>query len=91
MAAPEPCRRARLASSSTSPPGCHLCEAALSRSCEVCAACDVSGSRRSTSTAIAELEAAYRERLPVVEVDGDAAFTYFVDRLDALLRAALAS
>jgi glutaredoxin-like protein DUF836 len=26
-----------------------------------------------------ELEARYRERLPVVEIDGRTAFTYFVD------------
>jgi Glutaredoxin-like domain (DUF836) len=30
-----------------------------------------------------DLEARYREQLPVVEVDGELAFTYFVDR-DAL-------
>ena len=35
-----------------------------------------------------ELEARYREHLPVVEVDGERAFTYFVDP-DAL-RARLA-
>ena len=28
---------------------------------------------------VPELEARYRERLPVVEVDGELAFTYFVD------------
>ena len=27
----------------------------------------------------AELESRYRERLPVVEIDGEEAFTYFVD------------
>jgi glutaredoxin len=32
----------------------------------------------------AELEARYREHLPVVEIDGERAFTYFVTR-DALL------
>jgi glutaredoxin-like protein DUF836 len=26
-----------------------------------------------------ELEALYRERIPVVEIDGETAFTYFVD------------
>ena len=31
----------------------------------------------------AELEARHREHLPVVEIDGERAFTYFVDR-DAL-------
>jgi hypothetical protein len=32
-----------------------------------------------------ELEARYRELLPIVEVDGERAFTYFVDA-DALAR-----
>ena len=32
-----------------------------------------------------ELEARYREHLPVVEIDGERAFTYFVDA-DALRR-----
>jgi glutaredoxin-like protein DUF836 len=36
----------------------------------------------------AELEARYREHLPVIEIDGERAFTYFVDA-DAL-RARLA-
>jgi Glutaredoxin-like domain (DUF836) len=37
----------------------------------------------------AELEARYRERLPVVEIDGECAFTYFVapDALAARLAA----
>ena len=58
-------------------PGCHLCDAAL----EVVAAArdelgfelelvDISGDPA--------LEAAYRELLPVVEIDGEQAFTYFV-------------
>lgn len=35
-----------------------------------------------------ELEARYREHLPVVEIDGERAFTYFVDAdaLRALVR-----
>jgi hypothetical protein len=68
--------------------GCHLCEAALSVVDEVCASRDVSV-RTVEIDGVAELEAAYRERLPVVEVDGDVAFTYFVhaDRLGALLDA----
>ena len=37
-----------------------------------------SSSRRSTSTDDPELERRYRERIPVVEVDGEEAFTYFV-------------
>jgi hypothetical protein len=36
----------------------------------------------------AGLEARYRERLPVVEIDGEPAFTYFVDA--EALRARLA-
>jgi hypothetical protein len=30
-------------------------------------------------TGVAELEAAYREWLPVVEIDGERAFVYYVD------------
>ena len=63
-------------------PDCRLCERAL----HVVAAAkdelafelellDISGR--------AELEARYRELLPVVEIDGETAFTYFVDE-DAL-------
>jgi glutaredoxin len=57
--------------------GCHLCEAALEIveaaraelgfSLEVV---DIAGD--------AELERRYRERIPVVEIDGEVAFTYFV-------------
>ena len=36
-------------------------------------------------TGVPELEAAYREWLPVVEIDGERAFVYFVDPA-ALLR-----
>ena len=36
-----------------------------------------------------ELEARFREHLPVVEIDGDLAFTYFVE--PAALRARLAA
>jgi hypothetical protein len=54
--------------------GCHLCERALEVVREVCgddfAVVDVGGD--------AGLEARYRESLPVVEVDGERAFTYFV-------------
>jgi glutaredoxin len=66
--------------------GCHLCDRAL----EVVEAArdelgftlelvDIGGD--------VDLEARYRERLPVVEIDGEAAFTYFVT--PAALRAAL--
>jgi glutaredoxin len=54
--------------------GCHLCERALEVVQEVCgadhAAVDIGGDP--------ELEARYRTSLPVVEVDGERAFTYFV-------------
>ncbi len=58
--------------------GCHLCEAAL----EV-----IEGVRRDVPFELRvvdiggddTLEAAYRELLPVVEVDGERAFTWFVD------------
>ena len=53
---------------------CHLCERALEVVREVCGkdfeAVDIAGD--------ADLEARYRESLPVVEVDGEHAFTYFV-------------
>jgi len=39
-------------------------------------------------TGVPELEAAYREWLPVVEIDGERAFVYFVD--EAALRRRLA-
>ena len=63
--------------------GCHLCEQALAvvREAHAHAAfelevIDISGD--------VELEAEYRTRLPVIELDGVCAFTYFVT-LEALL------
>ncbi len=57
--------------------GCHLCERALEVVTEVRAIhpftldlVDIGGN--------AELEAGYREHLPVIEIDGTRAFTYFV-------------
>ena len=53
--------------------------------------CAPATSSVSTSAAIRELEAAYRASIPVVEIDGERAFTYFVQpealrrRLKALL------
>jgi hypothetical protein len=65
-------------------PGCHLCEAALELVEAVCTelgapleVTDIEGDE--------ELESRYRERIPVVLVDGVEAFTYFVDA-DALRR-----
>ena len=54
--------------------GCHLCErarAVLADSGEPFEEVDITGDP--------ELEAAYREWLPVVEIDGRRAFVYFVD------------
>jgi glutaredoxin len=54
--------------------GCHLCEkarAVLSESGAAFEEVDIGGNP--------ELEAAYREWLPVVEIDGERAFVYFVD------------
>ena len=54
--------------------GCHLCDAALEVVRDVCgdafSVVDITGDP--------VLERAYRERIPVVEVDGRASFTYFV-------------
>ncbi len=54
--------------------GCHLCQAALDVVDRVCAGdferVDIGGDP--------ELEAAYRSSIPVVEVDGERAFTFFV-------------
>ena len=62
--------------------GCHLCEAALEVVQAVCpdevVVVDIGGDPA--------LEAAYRERLPVVEVDGVERFTFFVEP-DALREA----
>ena len=57
--------------------GCHLCERAL----EVVRAAQPELGFELTLVDIggdAGLEARYRERLPVVEIDGEDAFTYFV-------------
>jgi Glutaredoxin-like domain (DUF836) len=63
--------------------GCHLCDSALEAMRDVCgdgfAIVDITGDP--------DLERGYRERIPVVEIDGVTAFTYFVQR-DAL-RAAI--
>jgi glutaredoxin len=54
--------------------GCHLCErarAVLEESQVPFAEVDIGGDP--------ELEARYREWLPVVEIDGERAFVYYVD------------
>ena len=63
--------------------GCHLCERALA---QVEALRAELGFELETVdiTGVEELEARYREWLPVVEIDGERAFVYFVD--EAALR-----
>ena len=66
--------------------GCHLCEAAVEAVRDVC------GKGGYTTIDIAAdpaLERAYRERIPVVAIDGVDRFTYFVPPEG--LREALAS
>ena len=59
-------------------PGCHLCERARAT---VAALRDELGFHLDEVdiSGDAELEARYREWLPVVEIDGDRAFVYHVD------------
>jgi len=68
--------------------GCHLCERALA---QVAALRDELGFELQTVDigGDAELEARYREWLPVVEIDGRRAFVYHV-HVDALRRKLLA-
>jgi glutaredoxin len=59
--------------------GCHLCDRArevLDRVGAAYESVDITG--------VEELEATYREWLPVVEIDGSRAFVYYVD--EAALR-----
>ena len=63
-------------------PGCALCEPALATVAEVAAELGIEYDVVDV-TGVPELEALHREWLPVVEVDGVRAFTYFVQR-DAL-------
>ena len=55
-------------------PDCGLCEAALEVVREVCG----DGFDYVSIDGDVELEARYRELLPVIEIDGERAFTYFV-------------
>jgi glutaredoxin len=71
-------------------PACHLCDRALEVVREAqeelgfdLELVDIEGDP--------ELEARYRESIPVVEVDGRRAFTYFVDRDALAARLAAAS
>jgi Glutaredoxin-like domain (DUF836) len=54
---------------------CHLCEAALEVVRDVCG----DGFELIAIDGVPELEARYREQLPVVEIDGERAFTFFVE------------
>jgi glutaredoxin len=63
--------------------GCHLCDRArevLERVGAAYEPVDITG--------VDELEATYREWLPVIEIDGERAFVYYVD--EAALRRRLA-
>ena len=64
-------------------PGCHLCERARDTLVEVAADTDFQLTEVDIS-GDPELEAIHREWLPVVEIDGERAFVYFVD--EAALR-----
>jgi glutaredoxin len=68
--------------------GCHLCERALA-TVEALRAEAPFELERVDITGDAELEARYREWLPVVEIDGERKFVYHVqaDALRRLLRA----
>jgi thiol-disulfide isomerase/thioredoxin len=68
--------------------GCHLCERALGVLEEVRSEVRFS-LRRVDIRGVAELEARYREWLPVVEIEGERAFVYYVDP-DALRRKLMA-
>jgi glutaredoxin len=58
-------------------PGCHLCESALGAIERVRA--DIEFALEQVDiTGDPDLERRYRERIPVVEIDGVEAFTYFV-------------
>ena len=54
--------------------GCHLCDRALEVVREVCG----EDFELISIDGVLELEATYREFVPVVEVDGKRAFTYYV-------------
>ena len=64
-------------------PGCHLCERARETLVGVAADTDFELTEVDIS-GDAQLEARHREWLPVVEIDGERAFVYFVD--EAALR-----
>ena len=57
--------------------GCHLCETA-ERILEKALAEQPFALERVDITGEPELERRYRERIPVVEIDGEEAFVYFV-------------
>jgi hypothetical protein len=58
--------------------GCHLCERARATLVALSSECDFE-LREVDIAGEPTLETAYRAWLPVVEIDGERAFTYFVD------------
>ena len=60
-------------------PGCHLCDEARAVARARPSRARRSRSRRSTSTTDDALHARYLERIPVIALDGEELFDYFVD------------
>ncbi len=58
-------------------PGCHLCERTLAVVRELCGELGCPWEEIDISSD-PELEQRYREHIPVIEIDGERAFTYFV-------------
>ncbi len=65
--------------------GCHLCERARDTLVAELGTGGTGGFEEVEIDGVPELEARYREWLPVVEIDGERAFVYFVPP-DALRR-----
>ena len=61
------------------PHGCHLCERARGQLARSAGGARLRATTRSTSPAIRRSRRAYREWLPVVEIDGERAFVYYLD------------
>ena len=60
-------------------PGCHLCDDARAAVERVTAASRAWRSSRSTSRSTRSCTARYGERIPVLELDGETLFEFFVD------------
>ena len=70
--------------------GCHLCERARSTLARLRDELDFPYAEVDV-TGVPELEAAYREWLPVVEIDGSRAFVYYLDEAAFRRRLAVTS